>query len=71
MNKNLIIVAVLAVLVIVSAIQAVQLIGLKDKISTGTLNIGTKSSASAPQVTASGGQSGGSLDDLPSMVGGC
>ncbi len=72
MNKNLILVVVLAVLVIVSAVQTVQLVGLKSKLGSGIVGVSTGSS-SAPQVTVSGGQSSGagSLADLPSMVGGC
>ena len=70
MNKNLIVVLVLAILVIVSAVQTIQLVGLKSKISSGGVSV---SGGSTPQVTAvsGGSSSGGSLDDLPSMVGGC
>lgn len=70
MNKNLILVLVLVVLVVVSAIQAVQLTGLKSKIESSALKLG---SGKAPQVTVTSSQvaSSGGLDNLPSMVGGC
>ncbi len=70
MNKNLIIAVVLGVLVVFAAIQAFQLMGLKDSLagrSTATVSTPVQSSgggAGAPALPSS-------LQDLPSMVGGC
>jgi len=72
MNKNVVIVLLLAVLVIVSAVQTVQLTGLKDRIGSGTL--GVTGGSSVPQTTSgssSHSSGAGNLADLPSMVGGC
>ena len=66
MNKNMIIVAVLAVLVVISAVQAFQLNDLKQKIAAGTvLKTGT------PAAAASAGSGPSDINQLPSMVGGC
>ena len=81
MNKNTIIAIVLGVLILVSVVQAFQLNSLKGKLSTGTV-VSAKSgsavntasqntaatSGSAPKQTASVPKS---LENLPSMVGGC
>jgi len=65
MNRNVIIVIVLVVLVLLTAVQAVQLSSLKQSISQGKVNIGTAPSAS------SGASVPSSIQNLPSMVGGC
>tara|TARA_Y100000310_G_C20663001_1_gene805839 strand:- start:1721 stop:1948 length:228 start_codon:yes stop_codon:yes gene_type:complete len=75
MNKQLIISIVLGVLILISVVQALQLNGLKGQIEDGDFSTGTKSTSTP--VASSGGQSGGgatlpsSIQDLPSMVGGC
>ncbi len=67
MNRNIIIVAVLAVLVIISAVQAFQLNDLKEKVSSGKVG-----SAAAPVVSTGGNTAGASdISNLPQMVGGC
>ncbi len=72
MNKNLIIVLVLAVLVVVSAVQTVQLASLKSNIGSGGVSLGSSNVPQTNSVKGSSSSSGGSsLDDLPSMVGGC
>ena len=72
MNKNILIIAVLAILVVISIVQAVQLSGLKDDISSGKLKTGSSSQSTS---VAGGSQSSGaaptSLQNLPNMVGGC
>ena len=67
MNKNMIIVIVLAVLIVISAVQAVQLSGLKEKISSGEISGGSVSQ----RVATGQGKNPASLENLPSMVGGC
>ena len=69
MNKNMIIVIVLAVLVVISAVQAVQLSGLKEKISSG--NFKTVSGSSSQSASLGANTEPTSLENLPSMVGGC
>ncbi|MEK6948041.1 MAG: hypothetical protein AABX19_02245 [Nanoarchaeota archaeon] len=67
MNKNILIAVILVVLVAVSVIQTVQLTGLKSKISDSGVSLkGSSSAVSAKTTTTSS-----SLDNLPSMVGGC
>lgn len=66
MNRNTIIVVVLVVLVLLTAVQAIQLTSLKSGISTGSVNV-----ASAPSSSGGGVAPSSSLNDLPSMVGGC
>lgn len=65
MNKNIIIAIVLGVLLLLSVVQAFQVNEIKETISSGGV-----------KVAATGGASGGanvpsSLQNLPSMVGGC
>lgn len=67
MDRNIIIVAVLAVLLIVSAAQAVQLADLKSKVESGKVG----GSASGTVTPLSGAGDPGSLGELPAMVGGC
>lgn len=77
MNRTTIIVIILGVLVLVSAAQAVQLNGLKEKISEGDVNVGSKKTTSSS--SSSGSDSGvdrqikapPSIQNLPQMVGGC
>ena len=67
MNRNVIIVIVLAVLLLLTAVQAIQLNSLKTSISTGKVSVG-----SAPaQGSGGGGGVPSNIQDLPSMVGGC
>ena len=68
MNKNIIFMIILAILVLVAAVQAVQLTTLKSKVEAGALKVGGSKGAT-PQT---GGTSGGnSINNLPTMVGGC
>jgi len=66
MNRNVIIVVVLVVLVLLTAVQAVQLSSLKSSISSGKVSVG-----SAPSASSSGGSLPSSIENLPSMQGGC
>ena len=66
MNKNVIFAIILAILILISAVQAVQLTTLKSKIDAGSVKIaGTKTTVQS----STGGAS--SVNDLPTMVGGC
>lgn len=72
MNKNLILVLVLIVLVVVSVFQAVQLTGLKAKVESGALKVGSSSGNIVTQTsTSSSGAVPSNLQNLPSQVGGC
>ena len=68
MNRNVIIVIVLVVLVLLTAVQAIQLSSLKTSISTGKVSVG---SAPVQGSGSSGASVPSSIQDLPSMVGGC
>jgi hypothetical protein len=75
MKQTTVIAIVLGILVLISAVQAFQLNGLKEKVVDGELSIGTASSGTP--VASSGGSGSApkelpkSLQDLPTMVGGC
>ena len=72
MNQNVVIAIVLGALVLIAAVQAYQLVGLKDQISSGGVQVA--SAGVAPQASGSGGGSPAlpsSLENLPGMVGGC
>ncbi len=69
MNKNIILMIILALLIVASTVQAFQLASLKSKIDAGAVKIG-QSGAKAPAGISSSG-SGSTAAELPSMVGGC
>jgi len=75
MKKNIFYI-VLIFLLIISVVQAVQLSGLKSTLENSPVKLSSGSAKQSVPV-ASGGHSGqgaslpSSLDDLPSMVGGC
>jgi len=68
MDKNVVIAIVLGALVLIAGVQAFQLFTLKNKLAEGSLSAGATpqagSSGSSPQLPSS-------LQNLPSMVGGC
>lgn len=72
MNQNVVIAIVLGALVLIAAVEAYQLMGIKDKISSGGVQVAT-AGAPAAQATGGGGAPAlpSSLQNLPSMVGGC
>ena len=70
MDRNIIIVAVLALLLIVSTVQAVQLAELKSKVGSGKF-VGSASATVTPLGGAGGAGGAGDISQLPSMVGGC
>ena len=75
MKTTTIFTIVLAILLLVSLVQAFQLNGIKDKLADETLSVGS-ASVKTP-AASSGGSSGApkslptSIQDLPTMVGGC
>jgi len=69
MNKNILIAVILVVLVAVSVIQTVQLTSLKSKVSDSGVSL--KGSSSSVSVKNTQTTTSSSLDNLPSMVGGC
>ncbi len=69
MDKNIIIVIVLAALILIAAIQAFQLVGLKNSISSGSIR--TATTGAQVQASGGGGNLPGDLESLPGMVGGC
>ena len=78
MKSATIVAIVLGVLVVLSMVQAVQLNSLKSKVANGELSIGASTTTQAKSASAptSGGHSGGgalpsSIQNLPTMVGGC
>jgi len=77
MKSATIVAIVLGVLVVLSMVQAVQLNSLKSKVANEELSIGasTTTQAKSASAPASGGSGGGalpsSIQNLPTMVGGC
>jgi len=68
MKQTAIIAIILGVLLLVSAVQAYQLTTLKSKVAEGKLSVG---SAPAGASSAGSGAVPKSIQNLPSMVGGC
>jgi hypothetical protein len=72
MNQNIVVAIVLGALVLIAAVEAYQLMGIKNKISTGNVQV---ASAGTPAPQAGGGAGSpelpSSLQNLPGMVGGC
>lgn len=66
-RKEMILLVVVVLLLITAGIQTVQLV----KLGNSPVLAGGSSSSSVPLSAGSSGGSGSSLDDLPSMVGGC
>ena len=69
MKQTAIIAIILGVLLLVSAVQAYQLTTLKSKVAEGKLSVG--SAPAGASSVGSGGAVPKSIQNLPSMVGGC
>ena len=66
-RKEILLIVMIAVLVLTTAVQAVQLVSLSNNPV-----VVTSGSSAAPSAEGSGGVTApASLDNLPSMVGGC
>lgn len=66
-RKEILMIVLIAVLVLTTAVQAIQLVSLSNNPV-----VVTSGSSAAPSVGSSGGVTApGSLENLPSMVGGC
>ena len=72
LNTNTLFIVLIATMVLVSGLQTLQLLSLTKALTEGKVSVGTGSSVASVSPT-SGGVSGnaGSLNNLPSMVGGC
>ena len=64
MNRNILIVLVLVILVVLTVVQTIQLASLKSQVSSGKVAVASGGGAS-------GGNVPSSVNELPSMVGGC
>ncbi len=76
MEKDTILVVVVAVLVVFAAVQAVQLTLLREKIGSGQFSLGSSAlgvnAAAGPSSSAgSSSSAAASLDQLSGQVGGC
>ncbi len=71
MEKQTWFVVLLAVLVLVAVVQAFQLTGLKEKIAGGSVAAASKSVAPQTVTGSQPASAPSSVDNLPSMVGGC
>lgn len=67
-RKEILMVVLIAVLVLTTAVQAIQLVSLSNNPVVVTSGSGSVPSASG---AGSGVSAPASLEDLPSMVGGC
>ena len=66
MNKNMIIAIVLGILLLLTVVQAFQVNTIKEKLGGGV-----RLAASGPAPTMGHTSVPSSIDNLPSMVGGC
>jgi len=64
MNKNIIIAVVLGILLVLSVVQAFQVNDIKEKIESGNIKV-------SGAATGGGANVPSSLQNLPTMVGGC
>ncbi len=75
MKKTKIITIILGILVFISLVQAVQLNDIKTKIADGDLKVGSSTTTSSSGSSGSSSKSTGSvpksIQNLPTMVGGC
>lgn len=69
LNTNMLLTVLIGAMVLVSGLQTLQLFGLTNALSSGRVAVATGAVAGAP--LASSSASAGSLENLPSMVGGC
>lgn len=74
-DQKMIVALALVVLVMVAGVQAFQLNSLKSKLSSGELSLSSSTSSSSVSTASGGGNTKpavpASIQDLPSMVGGC
>ena len=74
MKQTTIVMVVLSLLVVLSAVQAAQLTSLKSQLSEADFSLGKSQGSSRVKLTTGSGGSGSlpaSIQDLPTMVGGC
>lgn len=69
-SKSMLLVVMIAALLVTVGLQTVQLAALSGG-GSGAFNVKTVSSGSAPKVASGSTGTGSSLQNLPSMVGGC
>ena len=72
-TKSLLLVVLIAALLVTVGLQTVQLVGLSGSNSGSAVVVKSSSSSSLAKAGGSGSaaSAGGSLNNLPSMVGGC
>jgi len=70
LNTNMLLTMLIGTMVLVSALQTLQLVSLTNALAGGRVAVGTGAAvATAPLASSSAAT--GSLENLPSMVGGC
>ena len=71
LNTNMLLTMLIGAMVLVSALQTLQLITLTNAISGGRVAVGTSAAVASAPLASSSAAATGSLENLPSMVGGC
>ncbi len=74
MGKDTFLAIALGVLVVFSAVQAFQITALKGDLEDGQLSVGTAKKTTSAASSSTGKSTGSlpkSIENLPSMVGGC
>lgn len=69
MNTNVLLTVLIGAMVLVSLVQTLQLFSVTNALSSGKVAVATSAVTNAP--AASSSAASGSLENLPSMVGGC
>ncbi len=72
LRTNTLFIVLIATMILVSGLQTLQLVSLTKALTEGKASINAGNSVASASPTSSGASSNaGSLNNLPSMVGGC
>jgi hypothetical protein len=71
LNTNMLLTVLIGAMVLVSAMQTLQLVSLTSALSSGRVAVGTGAAVVSAPLASSSASAAGSLQNLPSMVGGC
>lgn len=71
LNTNMLLTVLIGAMVLMSGLQTLQLVSLTNALSSGRVAVGTGAAVASAPLASSSASAGGSLADLPNMVGGC
>lgn len=71
LNTNMLLTVLIGAMVLVSGLQTLQLVSLTNALASGRVAVGTGAAVASAPLASSSASAAGSLQNLPSMVGGC